>query len=871
MNFHKKVGIGALACVLSVQVLFAIPGASRAAEPALNLSSQETITSGAVLKKYVWSTTRNNRDVTVNANVIEVDLKNPNVRLDAMAGTGNVFTKKQSVSDMVKDKGAVAGTNGDFYNTQAEGVPEGPQVTGGQLYATPPKISGLYSFALTQDNTPIVDIFDFKGSVTAKDGAVFELGGVNKTYYWYDDGTHSHANGLFMYTNAWGQTYRSIDGTNVPTEVLVQNGKIVKIEVNSIIDMIAPTDGYILRASGKASEFVVNHLKVGDPLIANYEMVPHDPSKKYDTKNFKMMIGGNTILVADGQPTYFTREIKDFDGYVNRSRTALGYSKDLKTAYLITVDNSGTSKGMTIPELQQFMIKAGVWRGLVLDGGGSTQMVARPLGEFDPILVNKTENGNERKVVNGVGVFSTAPKGEVKGLILKGPSELFINESANYQIKAYDEYYNPVAANAINPQWSTSADVGVWKDNVFTAMKAGKTMLTAQSGKGTAGIDVQVIGRDQISTMKINSGDISLSNGESYKLPVTVTTKDGITREIPSQLVQWDLKGIQGTIKDGVLQVGSLAGSQSAQITATYDGFSTNLTLPIGIEKIWYDLDTTAVMTTVDKYPAEVAGSVSIDPSTGNKNLALTYDFTNGKGTKAVYARFNGSNGAQIEGEPQYIRVKVQGDGSMNWLRAEVVDAAGKLGRIDLTQNMNWKGWRELTENLTGYNLKYPITIKSIYVANPEVGQDERALKGKINIDDISFVYKGQLSSPPMSKVTLTINKKTVTVNDKPMTLEQAPVIIKDNTMIPVRFVAEALGGTVTWSDAERKVTIVRGDKLMELWIDKADILVNGERVTAEVAPRIMNNLTVVPLRLISEKFGWKVGWEPKGQVITLE
>ena len=73
------------------------------------------------------------------------------------------------------------------------------------------------------------------------------------------------------------------------------------------------------------------------------------------------------------------------------------------------------------------------------------------------------------------------------------------------------------------------------------------------------------------------------------------------------------------------------------------------------------------------------------------------------------------------------------------------------------------------------------------------------------------------------------------------------------------------------WDDKERKVTVIRGDKLIDLWIDKADLLVNGDRVTAEVAPKIMNNVTMVPLRLISEKLGFKVGWDPQNYGITIE
>lgn len=867
MTVQKQVGMGALACALVWQL---VAGTTvNAAGPTLTLSSQETITSGAIMKNYIWTTTRSNKDVSVNANVVEVDLTNPNVKIDAMAGTKNQFTKNQSVLGMVKDTGAVAGVNGDFFNTQAEGVPEGAQITNGQVMATPAKISGLYSFAITKSNQPIIDIFDFQGKVTAKDGTSFDLGGVNKTYYWDDNDVAMIADGLFLYTNAWALTQRAVDGTHVPTEALIQNDVVKEIAVDTNIKMVAPADGYILRGSGLAREFIVNHLKVGDKITTKYDMVPHDASKTYDWKNFKMLIGGSTLLVDEAKPSYFTRNIGDFSGYSPRSRTAIGYSKDMKTAYIITSDRSAGSAGMTLPELQQFMISAGVWRGMVLDGGGSTQMVSRPLGDFDPKLVNKTENGNQRSVVNGVGVYSTAPKGDLKGLILKGQNILFMNESSTYQFKAYDDYYNPISVEGIVPQWSSSTTNGAFKDNVFTPTLPGKTQIIAKSGKGSASMDVEVVGRDQITSMKFNSGAFSLTEGGDFKLPISVTTRSGATRELPAASATWELSGVKGTLKDGILHVDSASGSQAAQVIARYDGYSTMVTLPVGQEKVWYDLDKFAVMTTGDKYPAEVVSAVNIVPTSGNKSLEISYDFTNGTGTKAAYARFNGMNGAPIEGEPEFITAKVLGDGSFNWVRAEIIDANGKLNYVSFTENMNWTGWRKVTADVS--DLKFPIKIKSVYVANPANGQDERASKGKINIDDISFIYKGQLAALPKNTIKLNVYKKQATLNDKSYTLEQAPTIVNDNTLVPLRFVTEALGGNVKWDDKERKVTVVRGDKLIDLWIDNADLLVNGDRVTAEVSPKIMNNVTMVPLRLISEKLGFKVGWEPKNYGITIE
>ncbi|MGF9915667.1 stalk domain-containing protein [Paenibacillus ehimensis] len=859
--------------VLAVSLLlstWSVPYRAEAADSAPTVVSQEILTTGAVLKKYVWQFTRSKKDVKVNANVIEVDLTNPYVKLDVMTGTENQFTRKQSVLAMAKETKAVAGVNGDFYNTQAEGVPMGPEIANGQLMATPPYLPGFYSFALDKDNKPIVDLFTFKGSIIAKDGQSYALGGINKTYYWFEPGgEHSHIDGLFMYTNAWGQVDRSNDGVTVPTEVLVQNGIVKEIADNGIINMIAPKDGYILRASGKAADFVRAHVKVGDPLKADYQILPQDPNKNYDASTFKMMIGGHTILVDEGKPSEFSRPVDDL--CCTRSRTALGYSKDQKTAYIITADYSGESKGLSMKELQQFMIQVGVWKGLNLDGGGSTQMVARPLGEMTPVLVNKTETGIQRKVVNGVGVFSTAPQGEVKELFIQAPSVLFVGEQAPLRFKAYDVFYNPVVdTEKITAQWSVAGNKGTFKDNVFTPNQPGISKVTAVSGQGTSTADVEVVGRNQLTSMKITADNLALSEGETYKLPVVATTSSGKTREIPPELIQWEVLGIQGEVTNGMLKVTSLAGSTGAQLIARYDGFSTTTTIPVGIDRVWYDLDKESVMTLPEAKPQEVASSVyTVPDANGNKYLELVYDFTQGKGTKWAYATMD--TRILIEGEPQYMKMRVNGDESLNWLRAELLDNAGKIHYVDFARNINWKGWKQLTADLTDLKMSYPIRVKSVYVVNEEIGQDERAAKGKIGIDDITFTYRGAVQQPSNNSVQLTVNKKAVKVNGKEMTLEQAPIITEGNTLIPIRFVTDALGGKVSWDEKERKVTILRGGKMIDLWIDNKDLIVNGQRITAEVPPVIMKDLTMVPLRILSENLGWKVTWDGKTQQITLQ
>lgn len=128
-----------------------------------------------------------------------------------------------------------------------------------------------------------------------------------------------------------------------------------------------------------------------------------------------MMIGGHTILVDNGKATSFSRNVNSIGG--SRARTAVGYSKDGRYAYLIATESNDNSKGMTLQQLQDFMTKVGVWKGMNLDGGGSTTMVNRPLAEMNTQLTFNTEYGTtQRSIVNSLGVFSTAPQGSLKGL-----------------------------------------------------------------------------------------------------------------------------------------------------------------------------------------------------------------------------------------------------------------------------------------------------------------------------------------------------------------------------------------------------------------------------------------------------------------------
>lgn len=92
-------------------------------------------------------------------------------------------------------------------------------------------------------------------------------------------------------------------------------------------------------------------------------------------------------------------------------------------------------------------------------------------------------------------------------------------------------------------------------------------------------------------------------------------------------------------------------------------------------------------------------------------------------------------------------------------------------------------------------------------------------------------------------------------------------------TLIPIRMVTEAMGGTATWDGAGDRVTIRLGERYMEMTIGQPDAIANGVAVTLDQPPMLWKDRTMVPLRVLAEAFGATVIWDPKASAVyvTLE
>jgi hypothetical protein len=115
--------------------------------------------------------------------------------------------------------------------------------------------------------------------------------------------------------------------------------------------------------------------------------------------------------------------------------------------------------------------------------------------------------------------------------------------------------------------------------------------------------------------------------------------------------------------------------------------------------------------------------------------------------------------------------------------------------------------------------------------------------------------------------IQLQVGSKSAKIDGKETTLNVPPTIIAGNTLVPLRFIGEGLGAKVDWVAAEKKVIYTLNDKVVILWIGNKTAMINDKPSEMKVAPQIISGSTLVPLRFISEALGASVEWiaETKG------
>lgn len=110
-------------------------------------------------------------------------------------------------------------------------------------------------------------------------------------------------------------------------------------------------------------------------------------------------------------------------------------------------------------------------------------------------------------------------------------------------------------------------------------------------------------------------------------------------------------------------------------------------------------------------------------------------------------------------------------------------------------------------------------------------------------------------------------------VNGEDITKLTSPIIEDDRTLVPIRFISEEIGATVTWDNANRTVSVEKDGKSFLLRIGSRLVEHNngGSYELTDVAPKIINDRTFVPLRLVSNALNININWDEANRYVLVD
>ena len=213
------------------------------------------------------------------------------------------------------------------------------------------------------------------------------------------------------------------------------------------------------------------------------------------------------------------------------------------------------------------------------------------------------------------------------------------------------------------------------------------------------------------------------------------------------------------------------------------------------------------------------------------------------------------------------LALDIYGSGHGEWVRVELRDAAGEVHRYTLAQNVDWNGWKTVEFDLNSEEISGEMSLWRIYTV---ASADEN----RAATEDRSLYFRNLRlsgSSSALVNVLLHINSSEIVTNGTTQTMDTAPyVTAAGRTMVPIRFITEALGGEVVWDGEEQRVSLILEDSLIQMHIGENTMEVNGVSKSLDVPAEIKNNRTMIPLRAVSEAFGLAVNYEAQDKSITI-
>jgi predicted phosphodiesterase len=631
--------------------------------------------------------------------VLGVDLANPFVGVDLLA---DKVSQTRTVAAAADAGHAVAAVNGDYFDITETYAAEGPEVAGGTLR----KATSQHATVATVGADGVARLADLllQGTVTLA-GTARPLAALNSATIL--------SNGITAFTPLWGSGDRRLIGGSGPTTEVVVAGGVVAAVNAQITDAAVPANGLILLGRGTAATALAA-AKPGDSATIDFQPQTDSPAA------LKMALGSGSVLVRDGVAIDFP---PDVGNDALKPRTAIAWAAGGRRLLLVTVDGSANFfAGLSFDEVGKLLVRLGAAEALMLDGGGSSELVARTPGDGTVSVVNTPSDGSQRPVPNAVGLFSQPGSGKLRGLDVRLAADRVVpGLTVDVAAAGYDETWAPVTAGKV--EWSaTPGALGKVSDGVFVAKKPGAGQLRVHSGSADGTADVRVLG--DLHRLVFSERAVTMDPGASTVVGLTGADSDGFSAPVAGRDValDYDKAVVDVTVQaDGTLRItgNADAGGRSTLLTASALGVSVSLSISVGLVDVSlaeFEPGETWTLT-VARATGSVAFVAAADrpgAPADNHALQLTYNFTGQSSTSAAYA-VHGPGPITLPSGAKKLALWVKGDGKQHWLRGMLSSQGTTNVPFTFADSVDWTGWRRVVGDLPA-GFAEPITLARIYI-----------------------------------------------------------------------------------------------------------------------------------------------------------
>lgn len=101
--------------------------------------------------------------------------------------------------------------------------------------------------------------------------------------------------------------------------------------------------------------------------------------------------------------------------------------------------------------------------------------------------------------------------------------------------------------------------------------------------------------------------------------------------------------------------------------------------------------------------------------------------------------------------------------------------------------------------------------------------------------------------------------------------LSSNPIMRENHVMLPLRALSEEFGYSVNWNQELKRIQVSNGGKVITLYLNSQKADVDGKEVEMDMKPVVIQGVTYVPIRFVSENLGYSVTWDAKNRQVILE